>query len=647
MSKTRKRLACLLALMLALLSLPVLASADAAPGYAEAPMLAEQVASGALPPVAERLPKNPLVIPPIGETGSYGGVLHLYAPGPNAFDDMHWVREANWVRKDAHSYFDKGAHGIVSHRAEVTANDAMTEFVVKLREGVKWSDGQPCTADDILFAVNDVWLNEDLNTWWYGWNKDNRPAVTREDDYTVKFVFEKPATTFLNDLAGWGSNQGLGVGETPSHYLKQFHIKYNEKADEEAKAAGYDDWIAQYTAMADCGDGQINIDLPTINAWMLKSKTTTQRVYARNPYFWAVDDKGNQLPYIDGYVVDAVSDGEVAKLKLIAGEFDIAGVFLIQLQEYPMLKQNEQTGQYTILTAKGNATAKPMISLNMNHKDPVLRELFNTPDFRKALSYAIDRDEINQISFAGLAKPMQDVYTVFEHVDPAQWATMYTEFDQAKARELLDGLGLKKDEAGFYLRSDGQPLTINLQTIVEEGWGDTVELVAKHWSDVGVKTQYSPIDRTLFGERNTANELDVWIWQDGLTTERSAASSWGQWNFNEKAWDWYYWLDTNGTDERGVEPPAEVKAYYADVQALFASEYGSDAYKALVEKVWNYRVTEQLYCIGTVGDYPSPLLVKTALGNVGNTEVMFDYWQAQYPEQFYWKDEARRAEKLP
>jgi len=628
-------------------------TATASPALKEAPMLAELVAQGKLPPLDERLPENPLVIPPISEVGQYGGILRQYAPNTTTFHDLHWVREANWLRRADDCYFNEGEKGFVPHRAEsVTSNDDMTEFVVKLRKGMKWSDGEPVTADDVMWNFTDVIGDPDLKDahWSYsGVYPNNFPTVTKVDDFTIKFEFKEPATDFLNNHSGWMSNQGLGMGEAPVHYLKQFHIKYNPDADKNAKAAGYDNWQAYYVAMSQAGTNQINVDLPTINCWMLKSHTDTQNIYVRNPYFWAVDSVGNQLPYIDGLIIEAVSDSEVAKLKMIAGDFDLAGVFLIQLNEYPLLKKNEQIGKYLIILNKGNVTAKPMICPNLNHKDPVLRELFQKPDFHKALSYAINRDEINQIAFAGLGVGMQDIYTIWDHVDPSKWQKAYTEFDPEKAKEMLDSLGLKKGSDGNYLRPDGQPLTLNLQTIVEEGWGNTVELVAKHWSDIGIPSQYSPTARDLWSERNTANELDFFIWHDYSYSESAthAQGGWGGWSLGEKAWNWFYWLDSDGKDPKGEEPPDEWKQHWADVQALKSSEYGSDEYKQLMEKIWNFRIMEQLYVIGTIGDYPTPLLVKYDIGNVGNNDVPFNYWQGQYPEQWYWKDPARSAERVP
>lgn len=616
----------------------------------EAPMLSELVAAGKLPSLEGRLPANPLVIPELSEAGEYGGVLRQYAPNTTTFHDLHWVRESNWCRLAADTYFDtKGQNGVVMHRAEsITANDAGTEYVVTLRKGMKWSDGEPVTADDIIFAVNDVMYNEELNVWWAGQWQDNHPEVTKVDDFSVKFTFKTMVTDFFTANSAWYSNQGLGAGETPSHYLKQFHKKYNEKADEEAKAAGYDNWEKRFLAIAACGTGQINVDLPSINAWILKTHTDTQNIYVRNPYYWAVDSQGNQLPYIDGFVIEAVSDIEVAKLKLIAGDFDLAGVFLIQLNEYPLLKKNEQNGKYLIVLNKGNVTAKPFIGPNLNHKDPVLRQLLQNPDFIKALSYAINREEINEIVFAGLGVGMNDIYTVFDHVDPKEWNTLYCEYDPDKAKQLLDGIGLKKDANGMYLRPDGKPLTFDLQTIVEEGWADSVELVAKHWTDIGIKSQYSPTARDLWGERNNANELDFLIWHDYSYSEEIFHGTSGQWSLAEKARLWDNWLNNKGQfPEMEEEPPAEWKQYNDDVNAMINAAYGSDEYKELAKKVWDFRIKDHMYGIGTIGDYPTPLLIKWDIGNFGNNDVPFNYWQGQYPEQWYWKDKSRSAERVP
>ncbi len=618
--------------------------------FSEAPMLAEKVASGELPPVEERVPSDPLVIPGYESTGMYGGYLRIYAPSTDSFDDLHWNREANWLKKESHSYFAEGENNMVLHRAAAfESNEDYTEFTVTLRDGLKWSDGTPVTTEDLRYAAEDVWMYDELAAWWGGWLSDNRPTVEVIDELNIKYTFASPAPAFLNDQTGWASNQGLGVGETPSHYLKDFHIMYNENAEEEAIAEGYNSWMDRYIKVSDCGPGQTDLNLPTVNAWVLKSKDTTQKVYERNPYFWAVDEEGQQLPYLDGYVVEAVSDIEVAKLKLIGGDFDIAGQFLIQLNEYPMLIENEETSGYEIELAQGDVTAFPSLSFNQNHNDPVLQEIFSNPEFSKAMSHAIDREEINQIVYAGLAEPMQSTYITSEHFDNSEYKTMYTEYDPELAISMLEGMGLERDADGNFLRPDGEVLTINLQTIVEEGWGDATELIASHWTEIGVITQYNPTERTLFDERKNANELDLWVWHDREQATEFNSSSKGDelnnWRFSDSQVMWDEWYTSEGAE--GIEPPQEYQDYVEDAKALALATPGSDEYMELAQKVWDFRIKDTLYVIGTVGNAPKPLLVKNGLENVGNLEVPFDYWYAQYPEQFYWSDEARRSEILP
>ncbi len=613
--------------------------------FQEAPMLAEKVESGELPPVEERLPSEPLVIEPYESIGEYGGTLYEYAPSVNGFDDLHWTRRNNWLQtaNSFHNY--DGDQEFVPYRIKsIVANEDQTEYTIHMREGIKWSDGVDCTIDDLIWTFEHVWNNDELNTGISVW-KDNRPTWERIDDYTMKLIFAQPCGDFVSTAASNYTDMGVSWGfmEIPAHYAEQYHIDFNPDVNDIALEAGYESWTDYFWDMIGSGgNDQASMDVPTLNAWVMVEKTTTQVVWERNPYFFAVDTAGNQLPYIDRIVVEAVSDTEIAKLKLMAGEFDMQGVFLAELSDYPMLLQNQESGNYTITLAGGTSTAKPMIAFNLLHEDPDYRALFQNPEFSKAMSIAIDRDEINDMIFQGLGEGMQDVYIYSDYVDSSEWRYAYTEYDPDKAGEMLDALGMTIGADGYRTLPNGEQFVIKLDCIAEEGFASALEIVAEQWSKIGINVQYNVIDRTLFHSRVEANDFDVWTWGDANATEQACQTSASQWNLNEKAWGWYYTL-TGTENTLAEEVPEEWAQYWSDMEALKAAEYGSDEYVELVNKVWNFRI-DKLYVIGTVGAFPNLLITQNGLENVGNVETPFNYWRSQMPEQFYWSDAARRAD---
>ena len=266
--------------------------AKAAAKGKEAPALAALAKDGKLPKLAERLPKNPLVVKPVEKVGVYGGTFKTVLL--NAADTS-WLGRT--VGYEALMRFDPTGTKVIPNIAEAVnpSNDGR-EFTVKLREGMKWSDGEPFTADDIVFAYNDVILNDEINPVVPEYiTSDGKPAkITKVDDVTVTFTFPNTNGLFYTKLAYTGG----ALTSFPQHYMEKFHKKYNPEVENDAKKEKMASWTDLWGAKA---DGWANAELPTLRGWVVTNPLGkgNRVVVERNPYYWKTDPEGSQLPYID------------------------------------------------------------------------------------------------------------------------------------------------------------------------------------------------------------------------------------------------------------------------------------------------------------------------------------------------------------
>jgi len=311
--------------------------------FSEAPILAELVKQGKLPPVEKRLPEKPLVIVPVEEVGKYGGTWRMAMRG--RADTMLLVREVDY---EGLVRIDPDLANVLPGLAEswkIGGNGRTFTFYI--RKGIKWSDGQPFTADDIMFWYKDIILNKELTPVTPSWLTSEGEVVKVEkiDDYTVRFSFKKPNGIFLPYLATGTA------GIIPSHYLKQFHPSYTpkDKLNELAKKEGLNTWLDLFNNK---NNPWMNPELPVINAWKVVTPvgTGTRVVFERNPYYWKVDIEGKQLPYIDKLAIDIVDNLEVMKMKALNGEIDMQSRHIGQIiADYPLYAENKAKGGYRLI----------------------------------------------------------------------------------------------------------------------------------------------------------------------------------------------------------------------------------------------------------------------------------------------------------
>lgn len=583
--------------------------------YKEAPALAEMVAAGQLPPVDERLPLEPLVIEVVEEIGQYGGTWHRAAIGPNDTRMKDRLTNEGPVRWSA-----DGASIIPNVAKSLEINENATEFTLTLREGMKWSDGQPLTADDILFWHEDVRLNEEITPSYPAYFRDptsgEPPTVEKIDDYTVVIRFANPYGIFDQQLAG---PYGLDLFRWPKHYLSQFHPKYAD-ADELAQKvadANFDQWYQLFGDRAH----ELNPDCPRIWAWILTRVPPDIPVLAeRNPYYWKVDPEGNQLPYIDSVQFEIVESADLVNLKALAGEIDMQ-LRHILWSNFPLFIEGADRGDFRVLQWTAAEGSNCLLYTMLNHNDPGLRALWENIDFRHALSLCIDRNAINELAYSGLGVPRQGALIPECPYFRQSQADAYAELDPDTANQLLDAVGLtERDPDGFRLRPDGTPLSIFIEYPPIFGpWRDVLQLVADQWTAVGVRAVTREEDRSLFEERINSGDPDCVVWtMDGCFTPLL-----GPWYSMpaSHAYLYYEWYTSKG--ESGEEPPAEIKAQYELYDTILGST--PDQIEELAVQYFD-QAAEQLWYIGTVGLLPHLVIVTNNFRNVPEAAIS-DYYQ--------------------
>ncbi len=527
----------------------------------ESPDLAKLVAEGKLPPLAQRLPENPDVVQ-VKQIGRYGGALRRGLRGSADHNGiLKVIGPQNLVRWNVEF---TGVLPNLAHKWDVSAD--ATQFTFYLRKGLKWSDGKPFTADDIVFAIEDCAKNAEL----YKATPSQlviggKPVVCEKvDDTTVKFTFAAPYALFLENLA-----TPLGQHTTlfAKHYCSQFHPKYNPKAEEAAKAAGQADWPAYFRSK--CGDIEIpsrwgNPERPTMDPWVIKEPYTggaTRVVAARNPFFWQVDQQGNQLPYIDQVTYSISQDVESLMLDVVGGKIDYQDRHINTLSNKPTLSQNIKRGDYRLVELIAANAQQVQIHLNILHKDPKMRAMFGNKEFRKALSLGIDRKEIIELVYLGQSEPYQTSPRPGHPWHHPQLAKQFTEFDPAQANAILDKLGYKK-VGNFRTHPDGSKVFFSIDVIptLYPDQVDVLELVKRYWADIGIEIKVNTIERALYYTRGDNNDHDAASWSgsgglDLMFDPRDYLAYHPQ--GSRYAIPWALWFTSGG--KTGEEPPESQK----------------------------------------------------------------------------------------
>ena len=350
-----------------------------------------------------------------------------------------------------------------------------------------------------------------------------------------------------------------------------------------------------------------NVDRPVMAAWKSVNRISEPIfTFKRNPYYVGVDKEGNQLPYIDEVQFKFFADKPALNLAAIAGELDEQERHM-DIASYPLLKEEEQkSGKYKVYLWSSTGGEEAGVVFNQTYQgDKALTDMWSQFDFRKAVSYAINRPEIQEAVFLGTGEPRMGIIKKGHPWYPGdEYAYKYTEFKPDEANKLLDALGYtKRDAEGYRLLPSGKRVGFELSAVGGSlvPWPDIAQLIVGDLKNVGIWVDLQVRERDLHFQMREANELQAEIWnQDSSGTMFSGSNKYdirlpiyGNLTYGPLYKTWY---DTGGKE--GVEPPDAWKQVVALQDE--AKTVGPDRQAEIAKEIFKLYV-DNLWDIGTVG----------------------------------------------
>jgi peptide/nickel transport system substrate-binding protein len=589
-------------------------AADAAVRFIDPPALQELIDAGDLPPAESRLPETPLVVRfagPALQPGRHGGTLRLLMARPQDVRLMVVYGYARLVRFDAQLKLVPD----ILRRIDV---DRGRVFTLHLRKGHRWSDGNPFTAEDFRYYWEDVATNPMLSP--AGPPKvmlagGKPPRFEILDDHTLRFTWATPNPAFLPALAG----PRPPFIYRPAHYLKRFHAKYFDAGalDKEAESRGYRNWAALHNKVDNAYKND-NVDLPSLQPWTIATKAPSDRFeFRRNPYFHRVDPDGRQLPYIDRVVMNIV-DNKIVAAKSGTGESDLQARYL-RFDDYTFLRKNAKRGRFDVHLWRIGKGAHLALYPNLNAKDPIWRTLLQDVRFRRALSLAIHRRELNRVMYFGQAIEGQNTVLPDSPLYRNSYRRAWADFDLPRANRLLDEAGLtRRDGRGIRLLPDGRPADIIVETAGESSEeADALELVHDSWLKAGLKLHIKPSHRDVLRNRIYAGETIMALssgLENGLATADTSPEALAPTHQTQYQWpSWGQYVETGG--RAGAAPDMPAAQRLGDL----LRQWRSAGRRKTRTRIWHEMLAlygDQVFTIGLVSGTLQPVVVDRRLRNV-------------------------------
>jgi peptide/nickel transport system substrate-binding protein len=611
-------------------------SATAEPSLIETPSLAAAVAAHKLPPVGERIPAHPLTVQFADDAtpGEPGGDLHALIG--SARDTRLMVM---W-----------GYARLIGYQRDLTLKPDIAEaidveenrvFTIHLRPGHRWSDGEPFTAEDFRYFWEEIANNKALSPTGLPaalMIRGHAPHFEVLDALTVRYSWDVPNPVFLSQLA---ATSPLMI-YAPAHYLKQFHAGYADQAAlaKRVKEVGVRSWAALHNRM-DAPYKNDNPDLPSLAPWVLKTKPPSEQfVFTRNPYYHRIDPQGHQLPYIDRFLLQSV-EPKIVPVKTGAGESDLQARYL-NFDNYTFLKQAAARNDYDVRLWVTGRGANFALFPNLTVADPVWRQVIRDVRFRRALSLAINRHEINMVVFYGLAAEGNNTALKASPLYDPEAQHAWAQYDPDRANKLLDEMGLtERDGADYRLLPDGRPLTIIIESPGDNAdQTDILQLVRDSWRTIGVKLLIKTTQREVFRNRVFSGQSVMSVFfgaENGLPTPMSSPAEWAPTDQQQFQWSqWGNYVESNGKAGEPIDMPAPRELL--DLYNRWTKSSSREERTAIWKKMLEINA-DQVFTIGLASAVPQPVVVRNTLRNVPRKAIFnFDpgaFFGIYRPDQFW------------
>lgn len=499
---------------------PAETTEPAAAGYTEAPYI---TALGTYGAVEDRLPVAEDIMVEDADyltIGVYGGELKRSAGGGN-WDAGKPIEEGLFRFTTSGAVEPNVAKGY-------DVNADATVYTIHLREGMKWSDGQPFTAEDCVWFYNAVCLNKVDGKGVRNCHKDANgdPAVVEKvDDTTFTVTFGTPKYDFIEALT-----VDLKWHYAPKHVFENMvNLVIESKGMEDGDAKTAKEAEALEAAKAICGVEFSDIGkagkemlyyfwnypgIPTLNPYVLSTEEGKNSIkgdyyeFVRNPYYWKVDAAGQQLPYIDKIVYTTVSNVDQQLMLLLDGTVDYQTV---AMESIPTIK--ESATKINIYEWSGGdwGDVNTQLHFNLNVDDPNLKALFNNADFRQGMSICVNREEFAGLYSDGWQAPGQAAPQKGALGYSEEWASKWTEYDVDKAKTLFESAGLVMGADGFYDFSDGTDFVLNIVSVADNGAAETYKILEPYFRAAGIKCTFKDSDRSNIDNDLMANAIECML----------------------------------------------------------------------------------------------------------------------------------------
>lgn len=594
-------------------------AAQGLPPLQETGFWQQEVSSGDLPPIAERIPDEPLIVDLEAKGrafGEQGGTLRTMVTRSKDVRQMVVYGYARLVGYDENYKL----YPDILRDIEVEGD---RRFTMHLRRGHRWSDGAPFTSDDFRYWWEKVVNNEEIQPTGppeFMYVNGQLGRVTFPDLHTVVFEWDSPNFNFLPLLA----QAAPPFIYRPAHYLRQFHVDFAEPEAlaQEVRKARVKSWAALHNRRDNMYKFD-NPDQPTLQPWINASGRTSRQLFVRNPYYHRIDARGVQLPYIDIVNMTIVSGGLVAA-KSNAGEVDLQARGL-SFPDVSILKKGEEDGgnYRTLLWASGVAN-QITIYPNLNFRDPAWRRVMRDVRFRRALSLGVDRRMINRALYFGLANEGGMAALSSSPLYQEDHLVAWSKMDIQAANALLDEMGLTdRSKAGIRLLPDGRPMEFVVETAGErQEVENALAIITDTWRELGIKLIMRPLDREILRNRVYAGVTmsAVWFgWDNGLPTANTSPKYLAP--TNQEFFAWPMWGQYYATGGEAGEPPDMPGAQ--ELMQLYKN-WSKTTDMAKRTAIWERMLdihAEHQFGIGVLAEAPQPVVVNEYLRNVPETGI--------------------------